>query len=287
MSSSKIVVLLESEIDRVLETLSEKYGKILIADFHALWVHGERAVMTEEGPRVKVMVEEVVEKKGGKKGAEGARARVVSKKMQEAFVTLATAHGKTPEEASELFEQAKKIYRDMPQADLDAKGGSFDSFSKDFLGIQPEVKEKKTKAKKEKMPSRIDRWTPTLTRTLTKIVEESGGVMTDDVKKTFHAWVDALEQEEFSSCALEGHMRKWVMTLKLVEEVKSAPQGSGGAASGPPEEEEEEDLEEVQFEGETLMLGVKTGKIFRPTSSGDIWVGNAGIGRFASVNKPE
>ena len=297
MASARIVANLELEIDAVLEKLSQKYGPMLVADWNALWIHGDKmnAVVNPEAHRLfaenlmeaeREPVEEKKEKE--KKEEKGGRARVVSKKMQESFVTLATAHGKTAEEAAVLFEQAKKQYKEMTQAELDTLGGSFDSFSKSLLGVQEEKKEKPKKEKKEKAPSRIDRWTPTLTRTLTKIVEESGGQMTDDLKKQFHTWVDALSAEEFASCAMEGQMRKWILTLRPVED-KPAPApvqgGSGGAASGPPEEEEEE-LEEVEFEGETLMIGVKTGKIFRPSSSGDIWVGNAGIGRFAEVKKP-
>lgn len=303
MASARILANLELEIDAVLEKLSQKYGPMLVADWNALWIHGDKmnAVVNPEAHRLfaenlmeaeREPVEEKKEKEKGGRGKDAGRARVVSKKMQESFLALATAHGKTAEEAAVLFEQAKKQYKEMTQAELDSLGGSFDSFSKSLLGLQEEKKEKPKKEKKEKAPSRIDRWTPTLTRTLTKIVEESGGQMTDDLKKQFHAWVDALSAEEFASCALEGQMRKWVLTKRMVEDKASDPApsevrgGSGGAASGPSEEEEEEELEEIQFEGETLMIGVKTGKIFRPSSSGDIWVGNAGVGRFSDVKKP-
>lgn len=300
MSSYKIVQLLEAELDAVLNTLSEKYGPMLVADFNALWIHGDKmkpVVQKSEAHQlfaenlVEAQKEEKPVEKGGR-GKDAGRARVVSKKMQESFLALATSNGKSAEEATALFEQAKKQYKEMSQAELDTLGGSFDSFSKSVLGIQEQKKEKKEKPKKEKAPSRIDRWTPTLTRTLTKIVEESGGQMTDDRKKEFHAWVDQLSAEEFASCAMEGQMRKWILTLRPVEDKASDPApseargGSGGAASGPPEDDEEEDLEELTFEGETLMIGTKTGKIFRPSGSGDIWVGNAGVGRFTDIQKP-
>lgn len=283
MSAAKIIATVEMEIDTVLAKLAAKYGESVKEDFRAVW--GGKAVSSAEP----VAVQKVEVAAPAKEAApeKTGRARVVSKKMQEAFVALAIASGKSAEEGSELFEQAKKQYKDMAQPELDALGGSFDSFSRSFLGIEVEKKEKKVKAKKEKAPSRIERWTPTLTRTLTKIVEETGGAMSDGLKKEFHAWVDALSAEEFASCAMEGQMRKWVLTKRpVVEEVKPV-EGSKGAAGGVSEEDDEEELEDVEFEGETLMVGVKTGKVFRPSSSGDIWVGNAGIGRFASIAKPE
>lgn len=286
MSAAKIITTMETEIDMVLAKLAAKYGEMLTADFHAVWVHGGKAVVSAEPVAVQKVdvAAPAVEKPAEKK----ERARVVSKKMQEAFVALAIANGKTPEEGAELFEQAKKQYKDMAQPELDALGGSFDSFAKSFLGIEPEKKEKKVKAKKEKAPTRIERWTPTLTRALTKIVEETGGAMADGLKKEFHAWVDALSAEEFASCAMEGQMRKWVLTKRPVVEEAAPAQSSPGAAGGAgSDEEEDEELDEVEFEGETLMIGVKTGKLFRPSASGDIWVGNAGIGRFASISKPE
>ena len=285
MSAAKIIATVEMEIDMVLAKLAAKYGESVKEDFRAVW--GGKAVSSAEP--VAVPKAEAAPVAAPAEKEKGARARVVSKKMQEAFVALATANGKSAEEAAGLFEQAKKQYKDMAQPELDALGGSFDSFARSFLGIEVEKKEKKVKAKKEKAPTRIERWTPTLTRTLTKIVEETGGAMSDEAKKEFHAWVDALSAEEFASCAMEGQMRKWVLTKRpVVEEAKpaeSSPGAAGGA--GQSEEEDEEELEEVEFEGETLMIGVKTGKLFRPSSSGDIWVGNAGIGRFASIKKPE
>lgn len=299
MSAAKIIATVETEIDVVLAKLAAKYGETLAADFHAMWIHGNKAVVEKPSEAHQLFAKHLMEAApAAEKPAEKKeRARVVSKKMQEAFVALAIASGKTPEEGAELFEQAKKQYKDMPQAELDTLGGSFDSFAKSFLGIEEEKKEekkeKKVKAKKEKAPTRIERWTPTLTRTLTKIVEETGGVMADDMKKQFHTWVDALTAEEFASCAMEGQMRKWVLTLRpVVEEAEKEPQAmekkaSGGAAGGSSEEEDEEELEEVEFEGETLMVGMKTGKVFRPSASGDIWVGNAGVGRFVSIAKPE
>lgn len=246
----------------------------------------------------------VVEDKASVKSASvDGRKRVVSKKMGEQFTTLATTLGKDGIEA--LLESAKNAYKSLTDEELQQKGGDFTTWMHYFLtGAGPAPKEKKARAKKEKAPSRIERWTPTLTRTLTKIVEENGGKMDDKHKKSFHSWVDALEEDAFKSAELAGHMRTWVTTTLV--NGGSAPTnaaGDGGAPAAIPahlmlraasgllaeddaEEEVDEDLEEFEHEGETLSIGVTTGKIFRSTPAGDIWVGNAGVGRFSAVKRP-
>lgn len=221
---------------------------------------------------------------------ESSRKRVVSKKMTEAFNALAKEAGKTEEETKALFETVKKSYKDISDADLQAKGGSFESFAKSVITgevAQPAssapVKAKKTKAKKEKAPTRIAKWTPTLTRTLTKIIEESGSIMTEKIKTDFHAWVDALTDEQFSVCAMEGHMRAFLQTEILGGAGANLPHHSAAAASAAPPAEDDEELEEFEFEGETLCKGITSGKIYRPLDTGDVWIGNAGVGRFQSV----
>lgn len=222
---------------------------------------------------------------------ESSRKRVVSKKMTESFFAITTAAGKTEEEAKALFETVKKSYKDISDADLQAKGGSFESFAKSVVSGEvvaaAPVKEKKTKAKKEKAPTRIAKWTPTLTRTLTKIIEESGSIMTETIKTDFHAWVDALTDEQFAVCAMEGHMRAFLQTKILGGAGANLPHNSVAAASSaaaaPLPTEDEEELEEFEFEGETLCKGVTSGKIYRPMDTGDVWIGNAGVGRFQSV----
>jgi hypothetical protein len=219
---------------------------------------------------------------------ESSRKRVVSKKMTESFFAITTAAGKTEDEAKALFETVKKSYKDISDADLQAKGGSFESFAKSVVSgevVAPEVPVKKTKAKKEKAPTRIAKWTPTLTRTLTKIIEESGSVMTETIKTDFHSWVDAMTDEQFAVCAMEGHMRAFLQTKILGGAGANLPHHSAAAVSSAaalPAEDDEE-LEEFEFEGETLCKGVTSGKIYRPMDTGDVWIGNAGVGRFQSI----
>lgn len=124
----------------------------------------------------------------------------------------------------------------------------------------------------------MDKWTPTSTKLFKTIVEENGGAFTDDLKKEFVTWLDALSDEEFADASIQGHMRSFVMTKVSKNDDKDKPKDVGG--------DEDEDLEEFDFDGETLLKGVVTGKIYRPTEeAGDVLIGYAGKGRFADVSK--
>jgi hypothetical protein len=239
-------------------------------------------VQSKEKKTKKVVEEKVVEEK------KDGRKRVISKKMCEAFLALATSLKK--ENAESELESAKNAYKTVTDEELQQKGGDFTTWMHFFLtGAAPVPKEKKSKSK-EKTPSRIDRWTPTLTRTLTKIVEENGGKMDDKHKKSFNEWIDSLTEDAFKASELAGHMRTWVNTTLVQERSNAAaplPASPKPSLLAEEEEEEEEDLEEIDHEGESLSIGVKSGKIFRSTPAGDIWVGNAGVGRFSAVKRPQ
>lgn len=249
----------------------------------------------KEKAKVASAPESEAESVSSKKTADG-RKRVVSKKMCEAFTTLAQSVGKTDPSAE--LERAKTAYKSLSDEELQSKGGDFTTFMHHFLtGAAPAPKEKKVRAKKEKAPSRIERWTPTLTRTLTKIVEENGGKMDDKHKKSFHEWVDALAEEQFKSAELAGHMRAWV-TSTLTNRAVAAAGGGAVAAPAPvavaaaaavlaseSDDDDEEDLDEIEHEGESLLIAA-SGKIYRSTPAGDIWVGNAGVGRYSAVKVP-
>ena len=198
--------------------------------------------------------------------SEGGKKRVVSKKMKESFMTL-------PGSSAEKLEEVIKAYK------IAADVTSFDDFARSQLGVPPvEAKPKKEKVKKEKKEKsgRMDKWTPTSTKLFKTIVEDNGGVMGDDMKKEFVTWLDVLSDEEFADASIQGHMRSFVMTkIEKKEEVKEEVVGG-----------EDEELEEFDFEGEKLLKGEKSGKIYRPTEeAGDVLIGYAGKGRFASVSK--
>lgn len=215
---------------------------------------------------------------------EKKKKRVVSKKMKESFLKL---EGATEEKLAEAMKQYKEA------EDVE----SFDSISRKVLGLDaaaeaapaPKAKAKKESKKKEKS-GRFDKWTPTSSKLFKTIVEESGGVLSEELKKEFVEYVEALSDEDFASASVQGHMRAFV-TTKFVQ---SNAVGGGPVITEEKEEKKEEekdddeDQEEFEFEGETLWIGVKSGKIFRPTEeAGDVLVGHAGKGRFKSVKKPE
>ena len=116
--------------------------------------------------------------------------------------------------------------------------------------------------------------------------------MSDDIKSSFHTFVDALEEDTFKSMTLEAHMRRFIADRNAPSNAAAGSSSAAAAAaislppSPPEEEEDDEDLEDITVEDEKLVIGVKTGKLYRPTPAGDVWVGNAGIGRFSAVKVP-
>ena len=172
----------------------------------------------------------------------------------------------------------------------------------------PEVKEKKTKAKAKKEVGRV-KFNATELKIFKKIVESAGSTVTDGLKQEFVDYVAAKSEEEFAVVALEGHMRAFVEGKKQVaaEAETEAKAGNGdmtpseydaarkGNGKGPEydtdeeaEEDEDEDLVEFTHNEETLLMGEKSGKIFRSTAeAGDVQVGVVGQGQFKDVKKPE
>lgn len=285
------VPALRSSLETVCKEMEPKYPGITV-DFLAKYFHDNLHVATVSPPVVAAVPAEPAPVPAPVPAAPAdSRKRVVSKKMTEEFIAAAVAGGLTDDQAKTRFEDVKKAYKNVTDADLESHGGSFLSYAKTFLAAQPAAAAapapKPTKAKKEKKESRIAKWTPTLTRTLTKLVEESGGVMSDDIKSSFHTFIDSLEEDTFKSMTIEAHMRRFIADRYAPS---NAAAGSAAAIALPPsppdEEEEDEEMDPITVEGESLMIGIKTGKIYRPTPAGDVWVGNAGVGRFAAVKGP-
>jgi hypothetical protein len=205
------------------------------------------------------------------------RKRTVSKKMKDTFLAM---EGGT----EDALKAAMKVYKNADQAQIDAWGGKWDSFARAFLaGECTPVKKSKTAPaapgapKKEKAPkeARNFTWTPTAKKLFTETVEGGGGKVTDALKDEFAAHVNAKTVDDFKVLAPVGHMRSFVASK------------SPSAAVVAPEDNDDEDLEEIEVEGETLTIGVKSGKIFRATEdSGDVQIGVAGQGKFKDVKIP-
>jgi hypothetical protein len=146
-------------------------------------------------------------------------------------------------------------------------------------------------------------WTPTAKKLFTEVVEGNGGTVTDALKTEFATHVNGMDTEEYKAIAPVGHVRAFIATKSAAATAES-PVASAAAAviaaaavvtvpaaapapAAADDDDEDEDLEEIEVEGETLTIGVKSGKIYRPTeNSGDVQIGVAGEGKFAAVKIP-
>ena len=260
-----IMTSIKTTMTTAAKDVAPTYGVTDVDGFLAALM--ERLEMPSKGKKEKVVKEKTVSEKSSVK-SDGGKKRVVSKKMKETFMTL-------PGATTDKLDEVIKAYKSATEVT------SFEAFARSQLGVAPvEEKPKKVAAKKEKKEKsgRMDKWTPTSTKLFKTIVEENGGVMGDDMKKEFVGWLDGLTDEEFADASIQGHMRAFVMT-KVTKKEDGLPRREAGGES-----EVDEELEEFDFEGETLLKGVDSGKIYRPTEeAGDVLIGYAGKGRFASV----
>ena len=209
------------------------------------------------------------------------RKRTVSKKMKDTFLGMEGG-------SEDSLKAAMKVYKNADQAQIDAWGGKWDSFARAFLaGECTPVKKTKTAPaapgapKKEKAAAapteaRNFTWTPTAKKLFTETVEGGGGKVTDALKDEFAAHVNAKTADDFKVLAPVGHMRAFV-----------ASKSPSAVAPPAAEDNDDEDLEDIEVEGETLTIGVKSGKIYRATEdSGDVQIGVAGQGKFKDVKIP-
>lgn len=219
------------------------------------------------------------------------RKRTVSKKMKDTFLAM---EGGT----EEALKTAMKTYKSADQAQLDAWGGKWDSFARAFLAGEctpakkpaPKPKAKKTAdphapAKEKKAPKPKEatnfKWTPSAKKLFAEVVEGNGGTVTEALKSEFVTHVNAMDGEKYKEIAPVGHVRAFIAS-----KAESASAVSSAAAPAV-EDDEDEDLEEIEVEGETLTIGVVSGKIYRPTEgSGDVQIGFAGEGKFKDVKIP-
>ena len=235
-----------------------------------------------------------------------ARTRTVSAKQKKDFMAL---EGATEENLKTII----KGYKDATQAQIDAlmttdsKENAFILYARVILkpggctgppdGVavdEKKVKVKapsKTKTKKEK--GRVS-WNATETKIFKKIVESAGSVISDELKQEFADYVTGKTEEEFAVVALEGHMRAFVDSKK--QQVATTVEPRAGAGHMTPsehdaarkaedeDEDEDEDLVEFEFNEETLLKGVVSGKIYRTTTeAGDVQVGVCGQGMFKDI----
>ena len=221
------------------------------------------------------------------------RARTVSAKSKELFNALP---GATPEKLKEVM----KSYKEATQADLDAKGGDFISFARHHLDAPaagagapaPDVKEKASRKKSEKNFT----WTPASKKIFEEIVKGTGGEVTDDLKKEFAEYANAKSKEDYAPLAPAGHIRAFLAAKASPDDLAvgvakltldSQPEPEVKAEAKPEAKPvEEEEVEEFEHDGETLCIGIPSGKIYRDTAAGLVLIGVAGQGAYKSVKVP-
>jgi hypothetical protein len=221
------------------------------------------------------------------------RARTVSAKSKELFNALP---GATPEKLKEVM----KAYKEATQADLDSKGGDFIGFARHHLNAPaagagapaPEVKEKAARKKSEKNFT----WTPASKKIFEEIVKTSGGEVTDELKKEFAEYANAKTKDDYAALAPAGHIRAFLAAKAspddLADGVAKLTLDSQPEPEVKPEVKpeakpvEEEEVEEFEHDGETLCIGIPSGKIYRDTAAGLVLIGVAGQGAYKSVKIP-
>ena len=272
-----------------------------------------KAVKAAQAPAPEAEAEAEPEADGESEGTKEkkARTRTVSAKQKKDFMAL---EGATEENLKTII----KGYKDATQAQIDAlmttdsKENAFILYARVILkpggctgppdGVA--VAEKKVKAKAEPKAAKAKKekgrvsWNATETKIFKKIVESAGSVISDELKQEFADYVTGKTEEEFAVVALEGHMRAFVDSKKQVATTVEPRAGAGhmtpsehdaarkaeAEAEAEAEDDEDEDLVEFEFNEETLLKGVVSGKIYRTTTeAGDVQVGVCGQGMFKDI----
>ena len=230
------------------------------------------------------------------KDATKARTRTVSKKMKDAF--LASPDSTRTEDD---LKRVSKAYKDATDADIAAAGGDFVSFGNHILAAPttppPAAKKDKPpaapKTKKEKTKPRLA-WSVAEKKVFKDIVTD----VTDDLKADFAAYIDSKSDDDFKAFAMAGHMRTWFdarITPKAGNgeftpaeyDAARGVQNNNTENADADAEDEDEDIEEIEVNGEQLLIGTKSGDIFQSTEeAGDVKIGRAGEGKFKDVRKP-
>ena len=126
--------------------------------------------------------------------------------------------------------------------------------------------------------------------------------VTDGLKAEFAAYIDSKSLDDFNAFAMAGHMRAWFDARVTVVPAPTSKAGNGeftpaeyDAVRGDQRQttdadadaDADEDIEEIDVDGEQLLIGTKSGNIFQSTEeAGDVKIGRAGEGKFKNVRKP-
>jgi len=235
--------------------------------------------------------------------ASAARTRTVSKKMKDAFLSSSSSPGKTNTNTEDDLKRVIKAYKDATDADIASAGGDFVSFASHVLAsaasaaTPPPAKKPKTAATTKPKP-RVA-WSAAEKKVFASVVTD----VTDGHKADFEAYIDAKSDDDFKAFAMAGHMRAWFDTRTtscagaghhtpaehdLIRSMAALDVSKEVSKDENSDENADEDIEEIEINGEHLLIGLKSGDIFQPTGgdAGDVKIGTAGKGKFADVVIP-
>jgi hypothetical protein len=208
--------------------------------------------------------------------------------------------GKDIENQRDLEEKISKINEKI--AELDTKGPKKAS-------PKPSKAEEAPKAAEAK--KHVPRITPAMTTRLKETFDADGIPWDDKYKKEFVTYVNSLSNEQFATVGLETHMWHFMK--------KQTPAAEGGAGKAPdpkpkiieldeiikaykkdltqhapgifknkitgelvtgPAEDIREDLEEKEVDGEIVLVGEKTKRVYKPAEGdgNDVFIGYWGVG---------
>jgi len=165
----------------------------------------------------------------------------------------------------------------------------------------PKKKETPDAPKKEPKPAksdtedkRIKRMTPTLSKQLTTVFQDSKKEFKKENGVEFAKYVNDLSKDAFEAKNLSDHMRDFagvgavvVAETKPVETKKAEPKKVAKKETPVPEAVPDEDMTEVTFKGVKYVVGDISKRVYEADEeNGDKYVGLLGLGKFKTMQLP-
>ena len=201
---------------------------------------------------------------------------------------LENANAKLVKLEEKLAEQTKKL---QEKKEKEEKKAQKDKKKEDTTPKKPKKEKAETpkapkKAPKEEDDKRIKRISPTMSKQLTKVFEESNLHFQKENGQFFAKYVNELTKEDFEAKNLADHMRDYVGILS--SSLPVARQLSPDFDVKEPEEVPDEDMIEIEFNDVEYVVGDISGRVYEADAeNGDRFVGFIGVGKFHDMKKPE
>jgi exonuclease VII large subunit len=143
------------------------------------------------------------------------------------------------------------------------------------------------KAPKSDDEKRIKRMSPTMTKQLTKVFEETSELeFKKEYSQNFAKYVNELTKEDFEAKNLSDHMRDYVASTAPSPAVSREVAADFEVKE--PEEIPDEDMCEVTFNKVKYVVGETSKRVYEADEeNGDRFVGFVGIGKFLKMTIPK